>query len=52
MTNDIPMLQSIHKATQMGCYGIKTVLNETADRQFRAALRRKTSIRWQRRVPR
>lgn len=39
MTNDIPMLQSIHKATQMGCYGIKTVLNETADRQFRAALR-------------
>ncbi len=39
MTNDIPMLRSIHQATQMGCYGIQTVLDETADRQFRAALR-------------
>lgn len=39
MTNDIPMLNAIHQATQMGSYGIKTVLNETGDRQFRAALR-------------
>ena len=39
MTNDIPMLHSIHKATQMGSFGIKTVLGETTDRQFRAALR-------------
>ena len=39
MTNDIPMLRSIHQTTQMGCCGIQTVLGETADRQFRAALR-------------
>ena len=39
MTNDIPMLNAIHRATQMGSYGIKTVLNETGDRRFRAALR-------------
>lgn len=39
MENDIPMLNSIRKTTQMGCYGIKTVLNETPSREFRGALR-------------
>ncbi len=39
MENDIPMLQSIRKTTQMGCYGIKTVIDETMHRPFRGALR-------------
>ena len=39
MENDIPMLQEIRKTTQMGCYGIKTVIDETMHRQFRGALR-------------
>ncbi|MBQ3065931.1 MAG: hypothetical protein IJC98_06820 [Clostridia bacterium] len=39
MENDIPMLQSIRKTTQMGCYGIKTVIDETLNRPFRSALR-------------
>lgn len=39
MENDIPMLQAIRKATQMGCYGIKAVIDETAHRPFRNALR-------------
>lgn len=39
LENDVSMLNSIRQATQMGCYGIQTVLNETANRDFRAALR-------------
>lgn len=39
MTNDIPMLNEIRKATEMGCLGIKTVLDEADSRPFRAALR-------------
>lgn len=39
MTNDIPMLNEIYKATEMGCLGIQTVMDETADRRFRGALR-------------
>ena len=39
MSNEIPMLNSIRKTTQMGCYGIKAVMNETVNRSFRAALR-------------
>lgn len=39
MSNEVPMLNSIRKTTQMGCYGIKAVLNETANRDFRSALR-------------
>lgn len=39
MENDIPMLQEIRKTTQMGCYGIKTVMDETLHRGFRSALR-------------
>jgi len=37
--NDIPMLQEIRKTTQMGCYGIQTVMDETLNRPFRNALR-------------
>lgn len=29
MTNDVDMLNSIRKSTEMGCYGIQTVLGET-----------------------
>lgn len=29
MTEDVEMLNSIRKSTQMGCYGIKTVMEET-----------------------
>ncbi|MGM9554774.1 MAG: hypothetical protein ACI3V2_10740 [Faecousia sp.] len=39
MENDIPMLNSICRTTQMGCYGIKTVMNETVNRDFRNVLR-------------
>ena len=39
MENDIPMLNSIRRATQMGCYGIKNVMNETVNRDFRNVLR-------------
>ena len=39
MENDIPMLQSIRKATQMGCYGIDSVMDETLNRPFRNALK-------------
>ena len=39
MENDIPMLQEIRKSTQMGCYGIEAVINETTHRPFRNALR-------------
>ena len=33
------MLNAIRRTTEMGCYGIKSVLNETANREFRGALR-------------
>ena len=33
------MLNSIRRSTQMGCYGIKSVMNETVNRDFRNALR-------------
>ena len=39
MLNDISMLNSIRKSTQMGCYGIRTVLNETEDHEMQTALR-------------
>lgn len=39
MENDIPMLNSIRRTTQMGCYGIKNVMNETVNRDFRNVLR-------------
>lgn len=39
LDNDVSMLNAIRQTTQMGCYGIKTVLNETANREFRSALR-------------
>lgn len=39
MQNDISMLNSIRKTTQMGCYGIQTVLDETEDHEIREALR-------------
>lgn len=39
MLNDISMLNSIRKTTQMGCYGIRTVLNETEDHEMQTALR-------------
>ena len=39
MTNEVSMLNSIRRTTEMGCYGIKGVLNETANREFRGALR-------------
>lgn len=39
MLNDISMLNSIRKTTQMGCYGIQTVLNETEDHEMQNALR-------------
>lgn len=39
MNNEVSMLNSIRKSTQMGCYGIKSVLNETTNREFRGALR-------------
>ncbi len=39
MENDVSMLNSIRRTTQMGCYGIKNVMNETVNRDFRNALR-------------
>ena len=38
MEQDISMLNSIRKATQMGCYGIQSVLDETDDRAIRKEL--------------
>lgn len=38
LQHDISMLNSIRKTTQMGCYGIQTVFDETANRDFRNAL--------------
>ena len=38
MEQDISMLNSIRKATQMGCYGIQSVLDETGDRDIRKEL--------------
>lgn len=43
LENDIPMLQTIRKTTQMGCYGIETVIGETLNRNFRSALRSQQS---------
>ena len=39
MGNEISMLNSIRRTTQMGCYGIEVVLDETVNRKFRNALR-------------
>ena len=39
MTTEVSMLNAIRRTTEMGCYGIKSVLNETANREFRGALR-------------
>lgn len=39
MGNEVSMLNSIRKTTQMGCYGIEVILDETVNRQFRNALR-------------
>lgn len=39
MGNEMEMLNSIRKATQMGCYGIEAVMDETINREFRGALR-------------
>lgn len=39
MGNEVSMLNSIRKTTQMGCYGIEVVLDETVNRKFRNALR-------------
>ena len=39
MGNEISMLNSIRRTTQMGCYGIEVVLDETVNRNFRNALR-------------
>ena len=39
MENDMNMLNSIRKTTQMGCIGINAVLNETRNQEFQEALR-------------
>ena len=39
MQNDISMLNSIRRTTEMGRYGIETVMDETQDHEFQAALR-------------
>lgn len=39
MGNDMNMLNSIRKTTQMGCIGINAVLNETRNQEFQEALR-------------
>lgn len=39
MGNEISMLNSIRKTTQMGCIGIDAVMDETVNREFRSALR-------------
>lgn len=39
LKNEEKMLQEIRKATQMGCYGIQAVLDETADRDLAEALK-------------
>ncbi len=38
MEQDVEMLNSVRKATQMGCYGIRSVINECADRNLREEL--------------
>lgn len=38
MQNDISMLNSIRRTTQMGCYGIQTALEESQDHEIQAAL--------------
>ncbi|MBP3413445.1 MAG: hypothetical protein J6K89_09330 [Oscillospiraceae bacterium] len=43
MTNDIEMLNSIRKSTQMGCYGIKTVMAETSDANLYSELKNQLS---------
>lgn len=43
MENDIMMLQSIRKASQMGRFGIQSVINETCNRSLRGALRSQLS---------
>lgn len=40
MQDDIPILQSVRKSTQMGCHGIRAVLDESPNREIRTALRR------------
>ena len=39
MENDVTMLNSIRQTTGMGCHGIESVMNESMNREFRAALR-------------
>lgn len=39
MQNDIHMLNSIRQTTEMGCFGIQTVLPETQNPAFQEALR-------------
>lgn len=43
MENDIMMLQSIREATQMGRFGIQSVIDETCNRSLRSALRSQLS---------
>ena len=38
MQQDISMINSIRKSTQMGCYGIQAVINEGGDRNLHAEL--------------
>lgn len=40
MPDDIPILRSVRKSTQMGCHGIRAVLDESPNREIRTALRR------------
>lgn len=40
MQDDIPILQSVRRSTQMGCHGIRAVLDESPNREIRTALRR------------
>ena len=40
MHDDIPILQSVRRSTQMGCHGIRAVLDESPNREIRTALRR------------
>ena len=43
MQNDHEMLNSIRQTTQMGCYGIQTVLPECEDPELAGALRQQLS---------
>ena len=38
MEQDVEMLNSVRKATQMGCYGIRAVVDECPDRNLREEL--------------